>query len=138
MAGIRTNLRVMFAFVVAYLLNKFLLRPWVIESDITGLLKTFTFSFPNFCEGVVGTILLANIALAANAHFLNESRKWKEVSIYFTVTLLAGVYVILQEFKVHNLGGRNVYDFNDVVFSIIGLAFALGYLLIMKPKYVAE
>ncbi|MEZ5288410.1 MAG: hypothetical protein R2712_27110 [Vicinamibacterales bacterium] len=43
------------------------------------------------------------------------------MGIYLLSVAITGAYVVLQEVKVHNLGGRNVYDPNDVVASIIGL-----------------
>lgn len=46
--------------------------------------------------------------------------------------ILAGIYVITQELKVHNLGGNNVFDPNDVVFSCIGLL--IGYMIIIRIK----
>ncbi len=47
--------------------------------------------------------------------------KLNDQTIYLIATLAAAVYVILQEFKIHNLGGANTYDPYDVVASIIGL-----------------
>ena len=44
-----------------------------------------------------------------------------ERSVYLIATFLAGVYVLSQEVKWHNLGGNNVYDPYDVVASLIGL-----------------
>ena len=49
-------------------------------------------------------------------------------------TAAAAVYVILQEFKIHNLGGENVYDPYDVVFSVIGLITAYLILHTLKPR----
>lgn len=46
-----------------------------------------------------------------------------EKNIYNTAVSLASIYVITQEFKIHNLGGTNIYDPNDVIASIIGLVF---------------
>jgi hypothetical protein len=138
MTDIRANNRILLAFVAAFILNKVVLRPYVISNDITGLIETFAFSFPNLCEAVVGTLMLTNIALVLNSHFLANSQRFKERTIYFTVTTFSAVYVILQEFKVHNIGGRNVYDSNDVVFSVVGLGLVIGYLLIKKPKYTVE
>lgn len=137
MNDIRTNLRLMAGVVVAYLLNKFALRPFVVRNEISGWISTFTFSWPNLCEAVCGTILLTNLALIANAALLTEPRRLKMLTIYIVTTLLAASYVILQELKIHNLGGRNVYDFNDVLFSIAGLALTFGYLLVKQPKYPA-
>lgn len=136
MNDIRTNLRIMMIFIMGFILNKFLLRPYVLENHITGLIKTFTLSFPNLCEAVCGTIMLTNLALVGNVRLLKQPRRFKQSTIYFTATLFAAIYVILQELKVHNFGGRNVYDFNDVLFSIVGLGISLGYLVTKRPEYV--
>lgn len=132
---IKTNLRIMICVIVAYSLNKFLLRPWVVQNEISGVIRIFTFSFPNLCEAVCGTIVLTNLGLVANSSVLTPTSRFKPLTIYVSATIIAAAYVILQEFKVHNLGGRNVYDFNDVLFSIAGLALIFSYLLMKKPEY---
>lgn len=134
MKDIRTNLRIMFLIVMCYLLNKYVLRPFVLDNDLDGFTNVFVLSFPNLCEAILGTLLLTNIALVVNTKWFKEYRI-KTFFIYPTVVLLAAIYVITQELKIHNLGGRNVYDLNDVLFSIIGLFLALVYLLIKRPQY---
>lgn len=134
MKDIRTNLRIMFLIVMCYLLNKYMLRPFVLDNDLDGFTNVFVLSFPNLCEAILGTLLLTNIALVVNTKWFKEYRI-KTFFIYPTVVLLAAIYVITQELKIHNLGGRNVYDLNDVLFSIIGLFLALVYLLIKRPQY---
>ncbi|AZQ59679.1 hypothetical protein EJ994_13005 [Maribacter sp. MJ134] len=134
MKDIRTNLRIMFLVVMCYLLNKYMLRPFVLDNGLDGFTNVFVLSFPNLCEAILGTLLLTNIALVVNTKWFKEYRI-KTFFIYPTVVLLAAIYVITQELKIHNLGGRNVYDLNDVLFSIIGLLLALVYLLIKRPQY---
>jgi hypothetical protein len=111
-----------------------MLRPFVLDNDLDGFTNVFVLSFPNLCEAILGTLLLTNIALVVNTKWFKEYRI-KTFFIYPTVVLLAAIYVITQELKIHNLGGRNVYDLNDVLFSIIGLFLALVYLLIKRPQY---
>ena len=47
---------------------------------------------------------------------------------------MAGVYVLLQEFKIHNLGGNNVFNSTDVFFSILGLVVSIFLLYYIKPS----
>jgi len=119
-------------------LNKFMVRPWVIDQDKSDFLKIIVFSLPNFIEAIVGTFLITGIVsyLRIKNHFM---RKWKDLFIYLSASLMAGVYVILQELKIHNLGGRNTYDPNDLYASIIGILFVFmvltqhGYLKNDQP-----
>ncbi|MEP3479228.1 MAG: hypothetical protein ABJZ55_08280 [Fuerstiella sp.] len=138
MNDIRGNLRIMLGVIMIYLFNKFALRPHVLNNQLSGLIKTIAFSLPNFCEAVCGTILLTNIALVANTRLLSPQHRFGLSTIYFTTTSSAAVYVILQELKIHNLGGRNVYDVHDLEFSVIGLTLTLCYLLIKQPRYTEE
>lgn len=114
--------------------NKFLIRPFVLGNDLPALAQIFVLSFPNLCEAVVGTLVVTYIGLVLNNKFLQPSVRLKNAHIYSMATILAGVYVILQEFKIHNLGGRNVYDPYDVLFSIIGLFMSYLLLLYIKPS----
>jgi len=66
--------------------------------------------------------------------YLNQKTKFNNPTIYITATILASIYVITQEFKIHDLGGRNIYDPNDVVFSIIGLLVGLGIVFKISPE----
>ena len=106
-----------------------LMRVQFLYTDSPELLKTFLLSFPNFCEGVVGVLILTAIGL-----YLNQKTKFNNPTIYITATILASIYVITQEFKIHDLGGRNIYDPNDVVFSIIGLLVGLGIVFKISPE----
>lgn len=83
-------------------------------------------SLPNFFEGIVGVITLTFIGLWLQHR---NKKKIKRNLIYILATITASIYVITQEFKLHNLGGNNVFDMYDVVFSIIGLF--IGYLIIV-------
>jgi len=117
---------------------KFLIRPIVIENEITGLIKIFSMSYPNFCEAIAGTIVIAFMLLVINGKFGKKGLGLKEEYIPLISILTSGIYVLLQEFKIHNIGGTNVYDPYDVIFSIIGLIIAYGLLLYVKPKYTVE
>jgi hypothetical protein len=54
--------------------------------------------------------------------------------LYLLAVTFAGIYVITQELKIHNLGGQNIYDPNDVVFSILGLIIGFSIVLYFDRK----
>jgi uncharacterized membrane protein YuzA (DUF378 family) len=108
-------------------------RKSIINSFDNEYLTIFLYSFPNFAEAIVGTFVVCGIMLYSKAkvkflfHFPSNAT-------YLIATLLAAVYVILQEMKIHNLGGENIYDPYDIAFSIIGLFTAYLILLLIKPE----
>ena len=138
MNDIAILVRIQLGVIVTFIANKVWIRPFVLENDFAAPINTFVLSYPNFCEAAVGTILLSYMGLVLKHHgfpFLVES---KNATIYVIATLFAAIYVILQEFKIHNLGGRNIYDPYDVLFSVLGLIAAYLLLLFLKPRIVAE
>lgn len=88
----------------------------------------------NFFESVIGVIILTGIVLYLNLKLLNIRHQFANNTIYILATILAGIYVITQEFKIHNFGGNNVYDINEVYFSIVGLMFGFFTVFRVKPK----
>ena len=112
---------------------KFLIRPIVIADESTGIIKIFALSYPNFCEAIVGSIVITFMLLILNGKF----KKIKEKYIPLISILIAGIYVLLQEFKIHNIGGTNVYDPYDVIFSIMGLIVAFCLLTYIEPRSVS-
>ena len=103
--------------------NKFILRPAVLKNESPQFLKVFVLSVPNFLEAVIGVSVLVFLLTLFSKAYINKDIIQNTKYINFLAVLFASVYVITQEFKIHNLGGRNVYDFNDVLASIIGLVF---------------
>ncbi len=134
MQDIRKNVRILLGIVVVFIINKMLLRPYVLENDFPEYLNIFVLSFPNLCEAIAGSILLVNLGLYGNQMFLKPTFRVKEHVIYKVSILVAAIYVILQEFKIHNLGGRNTYDPYDVLFSVMGLVIAYALFHYLKPK----
>lgn len=125
--------RIQILFIVLFAFFKFI-RPPVLKSNAFDWIKIALLSLPNFFEGVIGVLSLTAMLLYLNSRFLTKKQQVKESLVYVIALILAGIYVITQEFKIHNLGGENVYDKNDVIFSIIGLT--VGYLIIViyKPR----
>ena len=133
MNDIRKIARVQIAMIVLFAFFKFI-RPTVLESNAPHWIKTALLSLPNFFEAIIGVLVLTAIGLYLNRSVLGEKRQLKNNSIYLLATLFCGIYVITQELKIHNLGGVNVYDKNDLIFSIIGLIIGYLIMLWMKPK----
>jgi hypothetical protein len=44
-----------------FLLNKFLIRPWVVATEQSSFFETVAYSLPNFVEAIMGTILITGI-----------------------------------------------------------------------------
>ncbi len=110
--------------IISLAVNRFLFRPWVVENIGGGFLLVFVNSFPNFLEAVIGTILVALLLLQCRQQFNLPSKNMKNASVYLLASVITGIYVVLQELKIHNLGGENIYDPYDVVASLVGLVVA--------------
>ncbi len=125
--------RIQILIIILFAFFKFI-RPSVLNSDSPNLFKVILLSLPNFFEAIVGILTLTSIGLYINSKVITPKKKIKDHFIYTIAIILTAIYVITQEFKIHNLGGNNVFDQNDVLFSCIGLT--VGYLIIMwiRPK----
>ena len=110
------------------------IRSSVLVHDPVVVVEVFLLSFPNFCEAVVGMLVLTSMGLVLNERLVKPDSRLGEQTIYVLAMILAGIYVILQEFKIHNLGGRNVYDPYDVLFSVIGVGSAYCLVSYLQPR----
>jgi len=128
MRSVSKIIRIQLVVVVAFIFFK-AIRPGVLDGNSPEAFKLFLLSFPNFCEGVVGVLMLTLVGLYS---MLKLKFKIRDQLVYLMAAILAAIYVILQEVKIHNLGGNNVYDPNDILFSIVGLI--VGYLIVNKMK----
>lgn len=120
--------RVQLWVIAVFILFK-LIRTSALENNPHEYIQILLLSFPNLCEAIIGVMTVTMIGL-----YLSKKMKISKETIYITATILAAIYVITQEMKFHNLGGNNIYDPNDVIFSIIGLV--VGYVIVyqMKPN----
>ena len=109
-------------------------RPTILASAAPEWLKIFSLSFPNLCEAIIGIMTLTMLGLLFKQRFLSPGKQLKEQSIYWLAAIFTTLYVTTQELKWHNLGGHNVYDPMDVLFSIIGVAIGLLLLFKIQPK----
>lgn len=129
---IRTLFLVVFVFII---LKSF--RPQILSWSDNNILKTFLYSFPNLAEAVSGVLILTCILLYF-FRILNNRKSPQDLILYLCAALLAGIYVITQELKIHNLGGKNIYDPNDLVFSIIGIVTGFCLVLIISNSKITN
>lgn len=106
---------------VIFVLNKLYLRPWVLERQNSGFTVMLVHSLPNFIEAIMGTLIVAGLALHLRLRFNKQLGGLNDALLYLMATLVAGCYVLAQEFKLHNLGGNNTYDPYDLLASVVGL-----------------
>ncbi len=126
MRDIRKIARIQIVIIIVFIIFK-AIRRTVLENNPPELFKLFLLSFPNFCEAIVGVLTLTMIGL-----YINKKLKLQNDLIYLIASILAAIFVITQEVKIHNLGGNNIYDPNDVLFSIIGLT--IGFVIVKRIK----
>lgn len=131
MTSIQKLVRVQLLVLIVFLVFK-LSRTSLLANEPAPLIRVFLYSLPNFCEGVIGTITLTVLGLYANQYL-----KVKNTTVYIIAVVLAGIYVVTQEFKIHNLGGNNIYDPNDVLFSVVGLIVGFGIVWLIKPQLMS-
>lgn len=122
--------------ILVFFLNKFLLRPWVLENETSEFFRIIVLSIPNLIEAVIGTLLLTGIMLQLKHRFNNKMGHIKDSYLYLVAVSLATIYSVSQEFKFHNFGGNNVYDPYDVIASLIG--FVMTYVLIQVFGFVEK
>ena len=141
MSELPINKYVRYLFVISmliFVLNKLIIRPWILENNISGFLLILTYSLPNFIEAIVGTLLLTRILLVVRHHSRGKISKIKDTYVHLFALSIAATYVLTQELKFHNLGGRNVYDPYDLIASIIGLSLTFGIIQIWGINKTAE
>ena len=126
---IKRHIRIIFLTVFfLFFINKFAFRPWVLANDSPQFLKVIAWSIPNFIEAVMGSILLIGGLFYVQNNIVSWQKRLTDISIYLIAVSFASIYVLTQEIKWHNLGGRNVYDPNDFIASILGVLFIFSVL----------
>ena len=133
MSDILKLARIQIVIILLFVIIKFI-RPLILAGNYPQWIKTAFLSLPNFFEAVVGVLILTGIGLYVNLKLINDNKSIKLNSIYILALVLAGIYVISQEYKIHNIGGNNVYDINDVIFSLVGLLVGYCIVSVIKPK----
>ncbi|WP_421764823.1 hypothetical protein [Ekhidna sp.] len=125
--------RIQILVAILFVIGKAWFRPFVLNGDFHIVFDIIVLSLPNFFEGIVGVLSLTYIGLYLNHRLVAPKQKIQPKRIYVIATVLATIFVLTQEFKIHNLGGNNVYDPYDVLFSIIGLTFGLSIVWKIQP-----
>tara|TARA_R110000868_G_scaffold304437_7_gene565042 strand:+ start:12473 stop:12973 length:501 start_codon:yes stop_codon:yes gene_type:complete len=124
---------ILYTYLVVFLtfpIIKGILRPWAISTIPDSFFTTALFSYPNFAEAVLGLSSVSTILFV----FRNWCRErfdrnlFQDEFLYLISGFLSAVFVITQELKIHDLGGENIYDINDIYASCIGLIFTLSLL----------
>ncbi len=125
--------RIFLVGLVVFVINKFIVRPWVLSSTSANSIHIFVLSLPNFIEAVFGALVITYLLfwIQTKKQFLH---RLKASVVYCFSSVLAGIYVVSQEFKLHHLGGHNVFDVYDVVASILGLFFYLFIVFVFGYK----
>lgn len=114
--------------VLVFVINKFYLRPWVLENEQSEVSRIIVLSLPNLIEAIVGSLILTGILFQLKVRFYGNENHIKDTNIYLMATGIAAIYVLSQEFGFHNIGGNNVYDIYDVIASIFGLTLTFGFI----------
>ncbi len=109
------------AFVV-FVLNKFLVRPLFELRELPELVTVVSYSLPNFCEAVMGLTVTSGLIAWVHRRGLAPLQAMGNIARQMLASVLATTYVLTQEVGFHDLGGNNVYDPNDVVASVLGIA----------------
>lgn len=120
---------------ILFVLNRFYVRPFVLGNDFPEVFQIVVLSLPNFSEAVMGILLITGILLQIRQFLRHKLNPFKTSHVYLAALILASIYVVSQEFRLHNIGGNNVYDPYDLVASLIGLT--LAYMTIRKFGFVA-
>lgn len=131
MLGIRILLIIQTLMLVVFLIFK-LSRDILLANVSQPFVLIFLYSFPNFAEAIIGSMTVTTLLLVTNERLL--TRNLAPRSLYVLSILIAGAYVLSQELKFHNLGGNNVFDPMDTLFSICGLMCSFLLLLFFKPR----
>ncbi|MRX28169.1 hypothetical protein [Kangiella sp. HZ709] len=132
MKDILTLAKIQIIVIVLFVFSKWL-RPDVLSTEGYVLFKLFLLSFPNLVEGIIGVLTLTVIGI-----YLKKYTKITYRVTYLLAITLATIYVTTQELKFHNLGGNNVYDPNDLIFSAVGILVGAFIIFRLKPKYEPE
>ena len=115
--------------VALYFVNKMAARSWVLGSDLPEFFHVFVLSVPNTLEAIMGMVMVAGILTALKQRASPRLEVLSPAVITVVAAILTGIYVLAQEFNIHDLGGRNVFDPYDVLASVMGLALTSALLL---------
>lgn len=113
---------------VAFLLNRHIVRPWILENTVIGPVTVVVNSVPNLVEAILGTILIAGFLLEIRRRVAGPRFYSDSTIVYAVATVIAGLFVISSEVNWIRFRGPNVYDPYDLAASVFGL-FLIFFLL---------
>ncbi len=108
---------------VMFIFNKVYIRELLLQGELSPSLEKISYSIPNFFEAVMGTSILVAILLTLKFKNIIYIERVSDLVLKSLGIGFSYIFVITQELKIHNLGGNNVYDINDLIASIIGMFF---------------
>jgi len=121
---IKNHIRVLFLVCfVLFIANKAYVRDLLLEKEYPRSIEILSYSIPNFFEAVMGTSILVAILFILKFREVWFFKNIKDINLKIIGIAFSFIYVVTQELKIHNLGGRNVYDANDLIASVIGMVF---------------
>lgn len=106
---------------LAFLLNRHIVRPWVLENAVHGPVRIVVNSLPNLVEAIVGTITIAGFLSEIWRRVVGPTFNSDCTTVYAAATVIAGLFVISSEVNWMRFRGPNVYDPNDLAASVFGL-----------------
>jgi len=113
---------------LAFVLNRHIVRPWVLENVANGPVTVVVNSLPNLVEAIVGTIMIAGILLDIWRRVVGPRVYSDCKTVYAVATVTAGMFVISSEVNWIRFRGPNVCDPYDLAASVFGL-FLIYFLL---------
>ena len=113
---------------LAFLLNRHIVRPWILENAVTWPVTVVVYSLPNLVEAILGTITIAGILLDIRLRVAGTVSYSDCTTVYAIATVIAGLFVIASEVNLIRFRGPNIYDLYDLVASVLGL-FLVYFLL---------
>ena len=114
----------------SFLLNRHIVRPWVIQNTDYELILILVNSLPNLVEAITGTIMIAGLLLVVRPANGGSSVFSDDSLVYALATLIAGLFVFASELNWIQFRGPNVRDAYDLAASALGLV--LVYFLMRR------
>lgn len=90
-----------------FVANKSIARLYVLQHDFPEFFRILVLSIPNTIEAIMGLLSTVGILQTSRRYFAPRFDHIRELTLNLMAVFLSGTYVLTQEFKIHNLDGRN-------------------------------
>ena len=88
---VKPHVRILFlGAIVVFVLNKFVVRPWVLKAGLPAFFDVLVNSLPNLSEAIIGTLLLTGIGLRLRARLSGRLSDLPDTVVYLLAILVAG------------------------------------------------